>query len=275
MITFAAMADGGILRQECSMESKILGRTLKYAIYLPQGYLTHDRSYPVLYLLHGLGDDYRGWSQQGDLTRIADREIAQGRAAEMIIVMPDGAQSWYVNTFDDKTRYEDMFFEELIPHIDSTYKTLAQKQYRAIAGLSMGGYGSLLYAVKHPDRFVACCPMSAAVYSQEDIERRGGDFKQLFEKLFGPGVATPHWKANSVLELMASMPESQKKAVRFYIDCGDDDFLYSGNSNLHIIMRDKNIPHEYRVRDGAHNWTYWRASLCEAMKFISQSFVRL
>lgn len=262
------------LKQECSVRSKVLGREVKYAIYLPDGYDTSDRSYPVLYLLHGMGDDYRAWSQQGELQAIADRTVADGTATPMIIVMPDGARTWYVNRYDGKVDYEDMFFGELVPHIEKTYRTRPEKEYRAIAGLSMGGYGSLLYALRRPEMFAAACSLSAAVFTDEELKERGGAFPQLFTELFGPGIVTDYWEKNSVLGLAAAMQDDRKGAVRFRIDCGDDDFLYRGNSALHVLMRDRGIPHEYRVRDGGHSWTYWRTGMPEILAFVSQSFRR-
>lgn len=263
-----------VLKQDCAMESKILGREVKYAVYLPDGYGSNDRSYPVLYLLHGLGDDYRGWSQQGEVQAITDRAVAEDTATPMIIVMPDAGQTWYVNRYDGKADYEDMFFRELVPHIERTYRARTEKDFRAIAGLSMGGQGALLYALHRPEMFAAACPLSAAVFTDEELKERGGAFPQLFEGLFGPGIVTDHWQQNSVLGLMAAMPDSRKGAVRFRIDCGDDDFLYRGNSALHVLMRDKGIPHEYRVRDGGHSWTYWRSGLPDILAFVSQSFRR-
>lgn len=279
LLAFCALSSstayaGGKIIQENSLDSKILGRSVKYAVYLPDGYEVNEKTYPVLYLLHGLSDDYLTWSQAGDIGRIADREIASGRAAEMIIVMPDGGDHWYVNSHDGKVRYEDMFFEELIPHIEKTYKARQDKELRAIAGLSMGGQGALLYAIKHPEMFSSSSALSAAVYTDEDIKTRGGDFKVLFERIFGKGVATEHWARNSVIGLAKQMPDNQKRAVRFLIDCGDDDFLFRGNSNLHIVMREQNIPHEYRVRNGAHSWNYWREGVVSVLEFASNSFLR-
>lgn len=263
-----------VLKQECALQSKMLGREVKYAVYLPEGYETSDRSYPVLYLLHGLGDDYRSWSQQGEVQAITDGAVADGTAVPMIIVMPDAGQTWYVNRYDGKENYEDMFFGELVPHVERCYRARTEKEFRAIAGLSMGGQGALLYALHRPEMFAAACPLSAAVFTDEEMKERGGAFPQLFEGLFGPGIVTDHWRRNSVLDLMAALPDGQKGAVRFRIDCGDDDFLYRGNSALHVLMRDRGIPHEYRVRDGGHSWTYWRTGLPDILAFVSQSFRR-
>lgn len=259
---------GGQIRQDCTMSSQILGRTLNYSIYLPQGYDTDSRSYPVLYLLHGAGDDHRGWSQQGEVKQIADKEIAEGRATAMIIVMPNAKDVGYANRFDGSADYEDMFFRELIPHIEATYRTLKEREYRAVAGLSMGGNGSLLYALHYPDYFSSCYAMSAAVRSSQDMLARERDQKPS-EKL------KTYWQQNSVLDLASALPDGQRgKLPRITIDCGDDDFLYKGNALLHILLREREIPHEYRVRDGGHTWTYWRTGLVDALAYASVSFRR-
>lgn len=274
IFALSTLAMAGTLRQSCKMYSQILGDTVNYAIYLPSDYQSDDKRYPLFYLLHGLSDDHLSWSQQGDIKRIVDGEIDLGRATEMIIVMPDGKDHWYANSADGKVRYEDMFFEELMPHIDATYRTRPEREFRAIAGLSMGGQGALLYATKHPDRFYTCCALSAAVYTDEDIAAGRGAFPQLFERIYGKGMPTEHWKKNNVINLMASMSDKGKHAVKYWIDCGDDDFLYRGNASLHTVMRDCNIPHQFRMRDGGHNWKYWREGIVDILGYVSVSFLR-
>lgn len=259
--------------ESLTFQSKKLGKEVSYSIYLPSDYNTSERHYPVLYLLHGYTDDDTMWLQAGDVKAIADRTIASEEAAPMIIVMPNAWDTYYINQYDGKFPYEDMFFEELIPYIEKTYRVRSKKEYRAIAGLSMGGYGSMLYSVHHPEMFAACCPLSAAVFGDEVMkQRQAKSHKDLFARLFGPGL--DYWHKNSVLEILSQMDKENLPRVRYYIDCGDKDFLFDGNAELHKLLRDKGIQHEFRVRDGGHTWTYWRTALPEVLKFISQSFRR-
>ena len=256
-----------------SMTSKILKGERKYAIYLPPDYETSQRSYPVLYLLHGGGDDQTGWVQFGEVLHIADKAINAGEATPMVIVMPDAntGRRGYFNDITGEWRYEDFFFEEFLPFIEQKYRIKGEKRYRAVAGLSMGGEGTFIYALHHPEMFSSACPLSAGTgpLSMEDtkayLERR---------KIEGRDEADIEvfFKRQSVLYMIENIQDDQKQAVRWYIDCGDDDFLYEGNSLVHIAMRKKEIPHEFRTRDGGHTWTYWRAALPDVLAFISDAF---
>lgn len=265
-------AQGGKVSDNLSVPSKILKMDRKYAIYLPEDYFISDRSYPVLYLLHGSGDDQTGWVQFGEVKHIADKAIAEGKCTAMIIVMPDGntGQRGYFNSPKGDWNYEDFFFQEFVPAIEKSYRIRAEKRYRAISGLSMGGGGTFMYALHHPGLFSAACPLSAYVgpLSMDDAASR-------WEKQY-PGISKDdlikYYGRHSALELVNNMADDQKKEVRWYIDCGDDDFLYEGNSLIHIAMRKKEIPHEFRIRNGAHNWTYWREALPEVLEFVSQGF---
>ena len=255
-----------------SMSSEILDMERKYAIYLPPDYEISERHYPVLYLLHGATDDHSGWIQFGEVLHIADKTIQQGKATPMIIVMPDAdtKRMGYVNSPGKDWRYEDFFFEEFIPFIEKKYRIRSEKRYRAIAGLSMGGGGTFYYAMHQPDMFSSACPLSAST-GPLTIEQA----KQRLDKT-DPGITNKQveefYNNYSVLRLIENIPEAQKNSVRWYIDCGDDDFLFEGNSLVHIAMRKKNIPHEFRIRDGAHSWSYWRESLPEVLDFVYMSF---
>jgi len=267
-----ANAQTGKVFDNLSMTSKILKGERKFAIYLPPDYDLSERSYPVLYLLHGSGDDQTGWVQFGEVLRITDRAIADGTATPMIIVMPDAdtGQRGYFNSPDGKWRYEDFFFDELMPYVEKTYRIKGEKKYRAVAGLSMGGGGSFMYALHRPDLFSSACPLSAYI-GPLSIEQAKERYKNAGNQ-YTEAQIEAHYPQHNALSLIENMPDEQKKAVRWFIDCGDDDFLYEGNSLVHIAMSKKKIPHEYRVREGRHSWTYWRASLPNVLKFVSDAF---
>lgn len=270
LVATSALGQSGQVFDDLAMQSKILGMERKYAIYLPWDYDSSSRRYPVLYLLHGRSDDQTGWIQYGDLHRIADTTIREGLATEMIIVTPDATSGTedYLNRIDSDWRYEDFFFEELIPHIEATYRTKTSKRFRAVAGLSMGGGGAFLYALHRPDMFSSAAPISASFELTRD------QFRQHFDipSTIPPETFEQYWQHSSVLELIESVADDKKKAVRWYIDCGDQDYLYERSERVHIAMRKNDIPHEYRVRDGTHSWTYWREALPEVLKFVSVSF---
>ena len=263
MVSVMLTARNGIVYDNLTMHSDILKMERKYAIYLPPDYETSQRSYPVLYLLHGKGDDQTGWVQFGEVLHIADKAINDGSATPMIIVMPDANTGMigYFNDLEDEWRYEDFFFEEFMPFVEKTYRIKGEKQYRAISGLSMGGGGTFVYALHHPELFSSACPLSAycgalSVEEQEDHMKRMGWKPGSKEKM------EAWYKRHSVLELIKDFPD------------GDDDSLYEGNSLVHIALRKKEIPHEFRIRDGVHTWTYWRESLPVVLSFVSDAFHR-
>ena len=268
----------GFVKEKQVIKSTILNKDVHYSIFLPSDYYTSERAYPVTYLLHGYGDADDGWIQFGEVNRLADDAIKAGKIPPMIIVTPDGFTSFYINTADGKLNYEDFFIKELIPHIEKTYKVKAERKYRGIAGLSMGGYGALMYALKYPNLFVAAAPLSAAVWTDNDIINLDeGMFNGLFgnsmgKNLKGKDRLTPAWLSNSPLAIIEKKTKEELAAVSYWIDCGDDDFLTIGNAQLHIALTNKKVPHEFRMRDGAHNWTYWRTGIIDALSFIGDSF---
>src|SRR5690554_265884 len=270
-IALPALAQTGKVYDNLTVSSTILKSDRKFALYLPPDYESSERSYPVLYLLHGAGDDQTGWVQFGEVLHIADKAIKEGKATPMIIVMPDAdtGRRGYFNDIQGDWNYEDFFFEELIPHIEKTYRAKTQKRYRAISGLSMGGGGTFMYALHRPEMFSAAAPLSAYVgpLSLEQAKERMPK-----ENKFTDEQVKTYFERHNAISLVEQMPDDQKNAVRWYIDCGDDDFLYEGNSLVHIAMKKHEVPHEFRIRDGAHTWTYWRESLPDVLKFVSASF---
>ncbi len=272
--SFAGMASAqqGKVYDNLTLPSKILNGDRKYAVYLPADYETSKRNYPVLYLLHGGGDDQTGWVQFGEVKQIADKAIADGTSASMIIVMPDANTGvrGYFNDVRGKWNYEDFFFKEFMPFIEKTYRTKPEKLYRAIAGLSMGGGGTFMYALRHPELFSTACPLSASA-GPVDLKDADVRLKRTIPDATEEEVKK-YYETQNALILVNNMPDAQKKAIRWYIDCGDDDFLFEMNSLIHIAMRKKEIPHEFRIRDGGHTWTYWRTALPTVLSFVSAAF---
>jgi len=262
-----------------TVKSEILKMDRKYSIYLPAGYDESDQSYPVLYLLHGSGDDHTGWVQFGQVQNIADRVIAQGLAGPMIIVMPDANTGvrGYFNVVQGNFNYEDFFFKELIPHIEKTWRVRSERRYRAVSGLSMGGGGTIFYAMHQPDMFAAAAPLSASTGNW--------DFEQYKQRMnnnnANAGITEKqiedYFNRHSIEGIIKNASEDDLKkikSIRWYISCGDDDFLYEGNSMMHIVFRKNEIPHEFRIKDGGHTWTYWRMELPLVMEFVSKSFMQ-
>ncbi len=272
-----ANAQGKVLTKQ-KIKSSILNKEVHYTIYLPNGYDKNERSYPVTYLLHGHGDADDGWVQYGEINRLADAAIKEGKMPPMIIVTPDGFKSFYMNAADGSMNYEDFFIKELIPHIEKTYKAKTEKRFRGIAGLSMGGYGSLLYALKYPHLFVAAAPLSAAIWTNNDFENMsetmyGSYFANVIGKnLKGKERLTPHWFANSIFSIIDKKTTEELSAVKYWIDCGDDDFLTIGNAQLHISLTNKKVAHEFRMKDGIHSWTYWRMGVIDGLSFIGENY---
>ena len=254
-----AFAQQGKVYETRTVKSKILGMERSYSIYLPAGYDEGDGSYPVLYLLHGLGDNHTGWVQFGQVQYIADKAIAEGKSAPMIIVMPDAdtVHKGYFNLLD----------------IEKTYRVRAESRYRAISGLSMGGGGALFYALHYPEMFVAAAPLSAVggawtfdqMKSQSDLSKVSEEKKA--EVLGQMDIQT-------ILEKSPKEKLDRIKWIRWYISCGDDDFLSVTNCLLHNTLLQHQVGHEFRMKDGSHSWTYWRMELPEVMRFVSRIFTQ-
>lgn len=270
-------AQSGSIKESLKVKSTVLGKDVEYSLYLPPDYDKTTRRYPVLYLLHGMGDDETGWTQFGEVKAIADLQLQKNLMTEMIIVTPDAGTSWYINSADGKFKYEDFFINEFIPHIDATFRTRTEKRFRGVAGLSMGGHGALIMAMKHPALFATVAPLSAGIFTKEELiampeENWNRYFGGPYGNNKGADRITDHLNQNWILSIVENGNADELKKVKYYIDCGDKDFLIKGNMALHALLIDKKIPHEFRVRDGAHNWDYWRTSLPEVLKFVSASF---
>lgn len=285
-----ALAQSGTVDTSNKISSKVMKRDMSYSVYLPPDYHTSTRSYPVLYLFHGMTGDHTDWPIKGEVGHIADRAIRKGDAPPMVIIMPDGLpDAFYINNFDGSVRWEDFFYQELLPEVEKKFRIKAERSTRAIAGLSMGGYGALYHGIKHRELFTHCYAMSAAVLEREPVQGDGelSEFeKTLGLRLWGPlnkEGFPENYKAHSIHEMIKAIVVDRGPAGPFamppntglpqlYIDCGDDDFLLQQNTSLVHLLRQKGIPFEFRVRDGGHTWEYWRTALKTALERTGHAF---
>ncbi len=253
-----------------SVSSELLGDTKTCSVYLPACYDADPvRRYPVLYLLHGASDTHTAWLQKGNTRQIADEAIAEGCALPMIIVMPDasgtddnhmGPRMGYFDV--PGWPYERFFFEELLPAVESHYRIIGDKKHRAIAGLSMGGGGTTVYAQRHPEHFSSACPLSALMEMPASLH-------------IGDDAFSRSVRETSPLEFLHAITAEKAAAmrtVRWWADCGDDDFLWEGNIRFYEVMRRNHIPLEFRMRNGGHTWRYWSTALPDILTFISVGF---
>ncbi|MBQ7988294.1 MAG: esterase family protein [Bacteroidaceae bacterium] len=271
MLTTAAQA-GRVVTD--SLHSEVLGEWVKYNVYLPNGYEQNPQGhYPVVYLLHGFTDDYTAWRDRGQMQRVADELIESGEAKPMVVIMPNAGgprtyETWngYFNM--PGWRYEDFFFQELMPQAEKKYRAGGAKGQRAVMGLSMGGGGSTVYGQRHPDLFSSVYAMSAWLDSDGGKRREEG----VDDKVF---LVTKAVHDHSALDFVRNADEQtveQLRTVKWFIDCGDDDFLFDLNVDLHKLMRQKRIKSELRIRNGQHNWEYWHQAIRMALPFASRNF---
>lgn len=259
-----------------SMQSKVLNAIRHYCIYLPTGYEKEpEKHYPVLYLLHGFTDDHTAWSEKGQLQTVVDELIGTGEIQPMIVIMPEAGGSDVKNVWNGYFNmagwpYEQFFFEEFIPTIEQQYRIIGDKEHRAISGLSMGGGGSVSYAQKHPEMFSSCYDFSGWLSMEASSELKG-------KAEAGDKVAMVQYAVaeNSCLSFLKKADETtlnKLRTVKWFVDCGDDDFLLDLNLAFYQLMRDAKIKTELRVRNGQHNWEYWHTGLRISLPFASRNF---
>ena len=224
-----------------TLESRILGGEQHYAVYLPPSYAKEpQRRYPVLYLLHGMYQDYKSWLNDGGLQTAADKAIAEG-ATEMIIICPNGFNSFYYNTAD--MRYEDFFIQEFVPEIERRYRILSEKEHRNIAGLSMGGFGATYLAFQHHELF-------GNAYSTSG------------------GFIEP---ATTLLKniINAKLATEKNHFPTYTLECGEEDALVvESNRTLSQFLDEKQINYTKIFRQGTHNWKFWKESLPKILRSV-------
>ncbi|MCR0980900.1 alpha/beta hydrolase [Roseomonas populi] len=266
--------------------SAVLGKDVRYSVYLPPDYDSSKRAYPLIYMLHGgeSGTD-TDWFRFGRLNVLLDRLIGSGRFPAAIVVSPNGQRdeanrnnTYYMNDADGAFRWEDMFFADFMPQIEERYRVIGGREGRAIAGLSMGGYGALAYSMRHPRTFIGAAALSAAFRTDQQIvtmDQPGYDRR--YGKAWGLGLQGEArlnnlYRDYSVLDMVDRLPPENVKGTPFYIDCGAEDRFFDGNAILHQKLRDMGVAHSFMIRPGLHNWDYWRSGSEGALLFLGKMF---
>lgn len=273
-LSFVMSAKAGKIVTD-SIQSKVLSATVKYNVYLPDGFNNSGENYPVVYLLHGFTDDYKAWVTKGQMQQVVDELMASGEARQMIIVMPNAGGPDVMNTWNGYMNmpgwnYEDFFFTEFMPQVEKKYRGISDKGHRAVMGLSMGGGGSTMYAQRHTDKFSSCYAMSAWLESDGGKRQVEG----VDDKVYLVSQAMKDYSAIKFVENADNETISKLRTVKWFFDCGDDDFLFDLSVKIHQLMRAKRIKDELRVRDGGHTWEYWHTALRTALPFASRNFER-
>ncbi|NLC22206.1 MAG: esterase family protein [Halomonadaceae bacterium] len=248
--------------------SEILGRDYPYTLYLPAGYHETQQAYPVLYLLHGSHGNERDWVGKGNLERTADRLIAQGVIPPLVIVMP-GSQSWWIDGYNEAAR--SAFLDELVPQVEATWRVVPQRDWRAIAGLSAGGYGTLNFILERPDLFAAAAALSPASYVPLPPRNSSATRHPAFLDAAGD-FDTDLWQQRNYPAYLDDYAE-QEQVVPLYLSAGHRD-VYNAAHHARVVHQAL-APHQpglltFEVLRGGHTWRVWRKSLPNALTWIGR-----
>lgn len=260
-----------------TFHSEILGVDKKFSVYLPDGYDTGN-DFPVFYMLHGSGGYCEMWFKKYGLQTIADWRISSGMAVPMVCIMPDaqgddpkthrGKHLGYFN-YDDGWNYEDFFFRELIPYVESHFKVRTDRGGRAITGISMGGGGAIIYGMRHPEMFNSVCPIIGRAANYEEVlerksisERDSGYISKILE--------------NDMYRYLKDGPAERQQSIselRWMLCCGDDDYMLHGNLTMYMLMKELKFPQaQLRVSEGRHSGEFARLMLPEILTYVSIGF---
>ena len=270
-------------RIDCSaLNSQILKQVVHYCVYLPAGYdasaAQHPaKRYPLLYFLHGLGDNEQTLFNGGGWTLLDDLRN-QHKMGDFLIVSPEGRRSFYINSADGALRYNDFFLQEFIPQIEGKYRIRAGRASRAISGISMGGYGALRFAFAHPELFSAASAQSAALITAspqtlDSASLTGAPLAGVLAPVFGKPINVAHWNENSPFVLAKKNAAALRK-LAIYFNCGQDDNygFEKGAAALHEELQREGVKHEYHPYPGDHSLTYFLSHFGEVMEFHSKAF---
>jgi len=243
-------------------------------VYLPPDYELHTaRFYPVLYLLHGMHGTESDWTEKGNAHLTADRMILAGELRDCIIVMPNdgeyGNGTFYMDWYDGTGNFEQYMIYDLIQYIDNHFRTLREREARAIAGFSMGGFGAFFLSMRHPDLFVAAASLSGALGTPTVMPFRDFERSQ-FPRILGP-LHGEYVRQTDLLELSAKLVKGEVWPT-LYFNCGEQDPLYPLNVAFHKHLNSVGYRHEFEAFPGEHNWTFSAGRLPEVLRFMDRCF---
>lgn len=259
--------------QHLTLVSKSLGKEVTFSVLFPKMYREEqDARYPVVYMLHGYGESGKDWTKWVS----AINSMENGGLQPMIYVFPNCANSYFCNTHDGRALYMDMIVDELVPFVDRSYRTVADRDHRAVMGYSMGGFGAMALALKNPDVFGMSVPLSMSFRTDEQYMTESQDgWDNQWGSIFGgrgqAGAArlTDYYKSHCPFYQFVPENLNELSKVKWFLHCGDDEEqLLIANDNLHVQMRDYGYEHEFRIGDGGHSGDYWRNAARETLPWI-------
>ena len=280
LLLFSTLACGQG-RIDCStLQSKILHRDVRYCVMLPPSYEKDSgKKYPVLYFLHGLGENEQTLMNSGGWGLIEDLR-QQNKVGDFLMVAPEGRGSFFINSADGRERYSDFFLSEFLPYIETHYRIIRDRKDRGVTGLSMGGYGALRFAFARPELFGSVSAQSAALITESPKEldadaRSAGPVARLLGGIFGNPVNVAHWQQNNPFDL-ARKNQAQIKTQAIYINCGQQDEygFADGATRIHKQLLAEGVRHEFHLYPGGHSADYFLSHMGETMKFHWRAFAR-
>ena len=268
-------------RIDCSaIGSRILKTEVHYCVYLPASYDAGDhpaQAYPVLFFLHGLGDNERTLFNSGGFELLDDLH-RQHKIGDFLVVAPEGGRTFYINSANGKVLYSNFFLQEFLPFIESKYRIEKGRSHRAISGISMGGYGALRFAFAYPELFSAVSAQSAALITESPQEldlamQSGYPLTNLIATVFGDPINVPHWQNNNPFILAEKNRESLRR-MAIYFNCGKSDSygFEKGAAALNAQLVREGVKHEFYLYSGDHSFAYFMSHFPEVMEFHSRAF---
>jgi S-formylglutathione hydrolase FrmB len=261
-------------RVDCGrIDSKILGRAVPYCAMLPPSYdEDKTRKFPIVYYLHGLGDNEQSLINAGGWN-IYDDLLSQKKVSEFLIVTPYGYQSFYINSRDRKLRYEDFFLQEFIPQIEKKYRVKAGRASHGIMGVSMGGFGALHYAFKYPQRFASVSTHMAALMDKLPANVGGTPEGKMMGTIFGNPIDPAYYQANNPLSLARKAPLASLKTMKIYFDCGDHDHygFNVGTQQLDQVLKSRGVAHESHIYPGGHDMQFVLEHFATSLEWHSKA----